>query len=1096
MGRPWRTREVFMVALAALVAGAEAQLNYACLRSNGAKCCLPGATWTGCVACPADAVRPSNLYGCAGEAFNRANSRLMDWSHAGYMYGDYDPPAMPVMADIKAAFGAKGDGVSDDTAAFELAISTIARKGTLLLPKGTYVITRRLDIDKQVCGRGLSDHWAFATGAAIFFQGVGAGQTVIYFPKSLSQIYSNTWPNGHSQAREPYAFGPGFINWNGGDFPNANTHLAYVTADAKRGQDTIQVDTLQGLEVGKVVRIVLDNVNNDMLASFNQRLFPPFEPYANRADVVKFTSKIVGVLTNPLRRAIKLERVLPYDVPLLWKPEIHDWNNEAYGVKRNMTGMADLTVRFPSVSAYEGESKEAGYNGLYMFHTAHSWVRNVVFENADIGIIMDGASFNTIQNVTFNSARPKHALHPYYGGKGIWLKGTYDCLVRSFFFNTRFRYEIATSYFAVGNVFADGSGVDLTLEFMYAAAYSNLYTNINMGAASEPFGWTVRGQDLSGLNTFWNLRTASNVLVLPPYTWGPAVNWIDVEGAVPPATGNPMNWYFETRTPVWPFNLWATQRSVRKRPLTLPAPVRYSGPGYNCWANGTKCCATAATGCPACGADPSRTPSKLFGCQGELWRATERLGYEWSYAGYKEGKTWIPWIPQVANLKTQFGAKGDGVTDDTAALLKALDSVQSGAIFLPAGTYVIQSVINWRKPIVLRGEGKDKTFLKFPKSLTDLYNNTWVEGKWVGTSQYSHGTGFINIGGWDPTGRSFSKITWVKLPAAAGDRVLRLGCCMDKLAVGQMVRLWMSDPGDGSLMAELHGNKTSVAPEFFGYADPVRFLSRIIAVGADWIKLERPLPVRVDPKFMPMIDGSAGVEHLTVQFPFTAYPGHFKARRPALRAPRLPMMTASAPDELGWNGIHLNQVSNGWVRHVRIENGDMGVYFWGTVFCTIEGVDLVSTPSQRGWFNGHRGVFKINTRFIHDVSVSGTEHGSVFMDGYGFDLNLDHHRSAPYANMYTNLDVGLGSRVFEASGDVTWGTHTARFSTFHNFRSRLSFLLPDDEFGPQMTFLGLPTADTADPRPQDWWVELLRYPEPQNLYNTYRTTAKNRLANL
>lgn len=46
------------------------------------------------------------------------------------------------MADLKTTFGAKGDGVTDDTAAFELAISTIARKGTILLPKGTYVITR------------------------------------------------------------------------------------------------------------------------------------------------------------------------------------------------------------------------------------------------------------------------------------------------------------------------------------------------------------------------------------------------------------------------------------------------------------------------------------------------------------------------------------------------------------------------------------------------------------------------------------------------------------------------------------------------------------------------------------------------------------------------------------------------------------------------------------------------------------------------------------------------------------------------------------------------------------------------------------------
>lgn len=80
---------------------------------------------------------------------------------------------------------------------------------------------------------------------------------------------------------------------------------------------------------------------------------------------------------------------------------------------------------------------------------------------------------------------------------------------------------------------------------------------------------------------------------------------------------------------------------------------------------------------------------------------------------------------------------------------------------LVVGTYALHSVINWRKPIVIRGDGRGKTILKFPKSLTELYGNTWVEGKWVGTSQYSHGTGFMNIGGWDPTGRDFTKITTV-----------------------------------------------------------------------------------------------------------------------------------------------------------------------------------------------------------------------------------------------------------------------------------------------------------------------------------------------
>ena len=43
-----------------------------------------------------------------------------------------------------------------------------------------------------------------------------------------------------------------------------------------------------------------------------------------------------------------------------------------------------------------------------------------------------------------------------------------------------------------------------------------------------------------------------------------------------------------------------------------------------------------------------------------------------------------------------------------------------------------------------------------------------------------------------------------------------MSCCTAAMAVGQMVRLWMSDPGDGSLMGELHGNRVAVAPEFYG----------------------------------------------------------------------------------------------------------------------------------------------------------------------------------------------------------------------------------------------------------------------------------------
>jgi len=49
------------------------------------------------------------------------------------------------------------------------------------------------------------------------------------------------------------------------------------------------------------------------------------------------------------------------------------------------------------------------------------------------------------------------------------------------------------------------------------------------------------------------------------------------------------------------------------------------------------------------------------------------------------------------NVKTVYGAKGDGVTDDTAAIQKALNALAStggGTLYFPAGTYIISSTLS------------------------------------------------------------------------------------------------------------------------------------------------------------------------------------------------------------------------------------------------------------------------------------------------------------------------------------------------------------------------------------------------------------------
>lgn len=59
---------------------------------------------------------------------------------------------------------------------------------------------------------------------------------------------------------------------------------------------------------------------------------------------------------------------------------------------------------------------------------------------------------------------------------------------------------------------------------------------------------------------------------------------------------------------------------------------------------------------------------------------------DWSYAGYAAGDKRIPKFAIAADIKSDFGAVGDGKTDDTQAFLAAVESVRDRAtIYIPEG---------------------------------------------------------------------------------------------------------------------------------------------------------------------------------------------------------------------------------------------------------------------------------------------------------------------------------------------------------------------------------------------------------------------------
>jgi hypothetical protein len=67
-------------------------------------------------------------------------------------------------------------------------------------------------------------------------------------------------------------------------------------------------------------------------------------------------------------------------------------------------------------------------------------------------------------------------------------------------------------------------------------------------------------------------------------------------------------------------------------------------------------------------------------------------------------------LSETVSVK-DFGAVGDGVTDDTTAIQNAISSIPStgGEIFFPTGTYLFSSTINVNKPILICGTGSGST---------------------------------------------------------------------------------------------------------------------------------------------------------------------------------------------------------------------------------------------------------------------------------------------------------------------------------------------------------------------------------------------------
>ncbi len=109
-------------------------------------------------------------------------------------------------------------------------------------------------------------------------------------------------------------------------------------------------------------------------------------------------------------------------------------------------------------------------------------------------------------------------------------------------------------------------------------------------------------------------------------------------------------------------------------------------------------------------------------------------------------------FPQDARLidvtQPPYNARGDGKTDDTAAIQRALDAVPSGnrVIYLPAGTYLVSRQLRWppsrlkrsssgnaHKRTILQGQSRDRSVIRLIDNAPDFQNRP-TSVIWTGTA--------------------------------------------------------------------------------------------------------------------------------------------------------------------------------------------------------------------------------------------------------------------------------------------------------------------------------------------------------------------------
>ncbi len=412
-----------------------------------------------------------------------------------------------------------------------------------------------------------------------------------------------------------------------------------------------------------------------------------------------------------------------------------------------------------------------------------------------------------------------------------------------------------------------------------------------------------------------------------------------------------------------------------------------------------------------------------------------------SYAGYAYGEADLP-SPDgpLFDVRTApYGAAGDGRTDDTAAIRRALAAVgpKGGVVYLPAGTYLLSDVLFVRSShTILRGESRENTRLVFQRPLGEIFSTRSSSSR-GNMSHWLWEGGLIWMTPFAATENAALPVSrlrqerWEqgKLVGAIegshtrGTRVLTIDRFAD-VAPGATVVVEIFTPSKLDFDDKMTGGAGWIgrfaegAAPFQHQGHALRWPVEVASVDGKQITLRQPLRFDLPRSWRPTLRAvGRTIEHSGVE--------------------RLTIVTAPNPEQKGngrtdgWNAVYFENALHGFLRDVTIRDAQIGILASAVKNMTFRDFSLVSAGPWRALGEGivlrrvHDVLierFDIDPRGWAGVKIPNPSTGVVLSKGR---LPLKKVVGFPYDTVFTEVSVLSLSHPLQGGRTALWNVNLA-----------------------------------------------------------------------